>query len=123
MIIKITQLILVSIITMTSLAAQSALDGRWNTGEDNTIIQTYVKDDAWYGKIVSSDNPKAKIGTNILRGFKKEGDKWIGKLYAAKRDKIMKSEIRLIDSALNITVFAGFITRNLTWEKIENNDD
>jgi len=108
---------------VVTLPAQSSLEGTWATGEDNSIIQTYEKDGAWYGKIISSDNPKAKIGTNILRGFKKEGDKWIGKLYAAKRDKIMKSEIRLIDSALNITVFAGFITRNLTWEKIDNNDD
>ncbi|MFT6807536.1 MAG: hypothetical protein ACJA01_000756 [Saprospiraceae bacterium] len=123
MIIKVTQLLLVSIITMISLSAQTNLVGKWNTGEDSTIVQTYKRDGAWYREIMSSDNPKAKIGTNILRGFKKEGDKWIGKLYAAKRDKIMKSEIRLIDSALNITVFAGFITRNLTWEKIENNDD
>ena len=114
---KITQLIFVSIMTLTSLSAQSALDGKWNTGENNTIVQTYEKDGAWYGKIVSSNNPKAKLGTEILRGFKQDGDVWKGKLYAAKRDKILKAEIVPSDDKLNITVIAGFFEKKIKWKK------
>jgi len=33
--------------------------GIWFSGEENTKIKTYQKEGAWFGKIVSSDNPKA----------------------------------------------------------------
>jgi len=114
---KITQLILVSIISLTSLSAQSSLEGKWNTGEENTIIQTYEKDGAWYGKILSSDNANAKIGTVILQGFKQDGDVWKGKLYAVKRDKLMDAEISTATSTLNITISVSFMTKKLKWKR------
>jgi len=77
----------------------------------------YQKEGAWYGKIVSSDNPKAKIGNDILRAFKKEVGKWSGQLFAAKRGKMLDAVIEPQKEALNITVSAGFFTKSLVWKK------
>ena len=101
------------------LSAQDFPKGIWLTGEENTKIETYEKEGAWYGKIVSSDNPKAKIGKDILRAFKQEDGKWKGKLFATKRDKILDAVIEPTEDDLNITVAAGFFTKTLVWKKNE----
>lgn len=102
-----------------SLAAQDFQKGIWLTGEENTKIETYQKEGAWYGKIHSSDNPKAKIGKDILQGFKQEDGQWKGKLFAAKRGKLLDAVIEPTKEALNITVSAGFFTKELEWKRTE----
>ena len=109
--------LIVTLGILTSLTAQDFEVSIWLTGDENTKIETYQKEGAWYGKIVSSDNPKAKIGNDILRAFKKEDGKWSGKLFAAKRGKILDAVIEPQKEALNITVSAGFFTKSLVWKK------
>ena len=99
--------------------SQVAIDGTWATEEENTIIETYEKDDGWYGKIISSDNPKAKIGKDILIGFVEEKGEWKGKLFAAKRGKTLDAKINPTENELVIIVTAGFFTKMLNWEKVE----
>ena len=117
---KLISVIIISLIAI-SLSAQEMTAGIWLTGEENTLIETYQKDDLWYGKIISSDNPKAKIGKIILKDFVKADDKWEGELYAAKRDKLMDAVIIPSFDELKITVYAGFIKKKLTWTRVENN--
>lgn len=102
---------------ITSLSAQDFPKGIWLTGEENTKIETYQKEGAWYGKIVSSDNPKAKIGKDVLRKFKWEDGQWQGKLFAAKRGKILDAIIEPNKEMLNIKVSAGFFSKELAWKK------
>lgn len=109
----------ISLLTL-SLSAQEMTAGIWLTGEENTKIETYKKDGIWYGKIVSSDNLKAKIGKDILIGFVKEDNKWTGKLYAAKKDKMMDAVINPLENELNITVSAGFFKKKLSWLREED---
>lgn len=97
--------------------AQESIEGQWNTGEDNTIVETYQKDGAWFGKIISSDNPKAKIGTEILREFQFKNDAWRGKIFAARRGKIMDAVIDPTKDILEITVSAGLIRKTLEWSR------
>ena len=104
---------------ISALSAQDSLKGIWLTGEENTKIETYQKDGAWFGKIVSSDNPNAKIGTNILRDFKRENGEWKGKIFAAKRGKIMDAVINPANNILKITVSAGFFSKDLEWKRAE----
>ena len=111
--------VFISLLTL-SLSSQEMTAGIWLTGEENTKIETYQKDGTWYGKIVSSDNLKAKIGRDILIGFKKEKEHWVGKLYASKRDKILDAIINPKKEELNIIVSAGFFKKKLTWPKEEN---
>ena len=49
-----------------ALVAQSPIEGIWNTGKENTKIEIAAADGIYAGKIVSSDNAKAKIGALLL---------------------------------------------------------
>lgn len=113
---------LISLLSMLSfvLFSQRGLEGTWQTGEDNTVIETYQKDGMWYGKIISSDHPNAKIGKDILRDFQLKDGLWKGKLYAAKRDKILDTAIIPSTDNLDIEVFAGFFSKKLSWKRIES---
>ena len=111
------QCLIVILSFLTSLTAQDFPKGIWLTGEENTKIETYQKEGAWYGKIVSSDNPKAKIGKDILRDFKAKDGEWKGKLFAAKRGKILNAVIEPNEEVLTITVSAGFFTKTLAWKR------
>ena len=82
-------------------------------------IETYQKEGSWFGKVIASDNPKAKIGTDILRGFTQKNGEWKGKIFAAKRGKIMDAVIQPAKDLLNITVSAGFISKTLEWKRAE----
>jgi hypothetical protein len=115
---RIAGFILLMMLSSTSLFAQQSLDGVWQTGVDNTKIETYRKDGAWFGKIISSDNPRAKTGTDILRNFKKNGDLWEGQLYAIKKDKLVNAIITPTENKLLIKVSVGFFTKNLEWLKV-----
>ena len=116
---KVLTSILFTIFFISSLAAQDFPKGIWLTGEENTKIETYEKEGAWYGKIVASDNLKAKIGKDILRDFKEEDGHWKGKLFAAKRGKIVDAVIEPNEEVLTITVSAGFFTKTLEWKREE----
>ena len=109
--------VLIAFFFFSSLSAQESLKGIWLTGEENTKIETYEKDGAWYGKIISSDNPKAKIGTDILRGFKQENGEWKGQIFAAKRNKIVDAIIQPAKEVLAITVSTGFFSKVLEWKR------
>ena len=101
----------------SNLIAQDTIAGIWLTGQENTKIETYQKEGLWYGKIISSDNPKAKIGVDILRGFKQVKGEWKGKLYAIKRGKEIDAVIKPATDNLEINVTAGFFTKTLEWKR------
>ncbi len=85
---------LINLILITIISAQEPIEGLWLTPKDNTIIETYQKDDKWFGKIVSSDNPKAIEGLDILRNFTQSGKHFNGKIFAIKRRKTIDATIK-----------------------------
>ncbi len=99
------------------MSAQELTEAIWLTGEENTKIETYQKDGMWYGKIISSDNRKAKIGKDILHEFKLVDGEWTGKLFAAKRNKMMDAIIVPKKDVLDITVSAGFFKKQISWQR------
>ncbi len=115
------KLVLIAVIIISSLQimAQELTQGIWNTGEENTLIETYQKDGMWYGKIISSDNSKAKIGKDILQSFSKKDDRWKGKLFAARKGKLVDATIVPTGNELKITVSAGMFKKKLKWQKVE----
>jgi uncharacterized protein (DUF2147 family) len=97
--------------------AQSGLEGVWNTGEDNSKVEIFEQDGEYFGKLISSDNPKAKMGTEILRNFSQVNGIWQGTIYAVKRDKLYKASITPAGDTLKIAVSAGMVTQKLSWTK------
>ena len=105
---------LVSTITMN---AQQSIAGIWNTGKDNTKIEITEEEGAYEGKIISSDNAKAKIGKSLLKEIQSVDGEWQGKLFAAKKGKWMDAVLEEKDNQLLITVKAGLMSKTVTWEK------
>lgn len=113
------KLILIVLFSMTTiiLSAQELTEAIWLTGEENTKIETYQKDGMWFGKIISSDNQKAKIGKDILQEFQLMDGMWKGKLYAAKKDKMLDAVIDPKKDELYIEVSAGIFKKQINWER------
>ncbi len=102
---------------LSFLIPSNAIIGTWNTFKDNTIIEIYEEDGSYFGKIISSDNDKALKGTLILRKFKFQNKKWIGKLYSIKMDKLVDAEIQLKENKLEVTAFMHLMNKSFEWEK------
>ena len=96
--------------------------GIWLTNKENTKIETYQKEGAWYGKVIASDNPNAKIGNDILRDFKLVDGQWKGKLFAAKRNRLVDAIIEPTEDELSITISAGFSSRTLVWKRYDKGE-
>ena len=100
-----------------SLSAQQFQEGIWHTGKQNTLIETYQKNGEWFGKVISSDKPKAKIGNDVLRNITESGGEWKGKLFMAKRGRLVDAIIVPSDDKLEITISGGGMKRTLVWSR------
>jgi len=107
------------LVSSWSIASGNGLEGNWQTGEDNSVVQVFEQDSEYFGKLVSSDNPNAKMGTQILRNFKQVDGVWKGTLYAAKRDQLLDAVITPQANTLNITVKAGLVSKKLAWQRVQ----
>jgi len=112
-------LILFITIILTTLTSHSQipLSGKWNTGSDNTIIEIYHKSDGYYGKIISSENREAKIGTDILQGFTYRNNRWQGKVFGPRRNQLMDATIEIKGDTMILKVGSGIMSRTLEWKK------
>ena len=106
--------LLASTLTMN---AQQSIVGIWNTGKENTKIEITEVDGIFQGKILSSDNEKAKIGKLLLKDVKSVRKGYKGKLFAAKRGEWMDAVLKEKDNKLSITVSAGFMSKTVEWFK------
>ncbi len=113
---KILTLLIVSLLGST-IIAQTDISGTWTFGYKNTIVNISEKDGIYSGEIASSDNPKAKIGKQILKDFKQKKSGWTGKLYSARRNKWFDVVIKNVDDTLEIVVSAGFRKKTIVWKK------
>ena len=114
-------LVLFFCLLSSALFAQGDLTGTWNTGKENTLVKIFEKEGVYFGEIVSSDNPKAVIGKQIIKDLKKEDNEWKGKLYAIKKKKWVNAKMVLENEKLIITVKAGIIKKKIKWKKVELN--
>lgn len=97
--------ILFSAITMH---AQQSIEGFWNTGQDNTVVEVLQEDGKWAGKIHASDNAEVVIGKTILKDLKKQGSTWKGEIFIAKRQRWADVQLTPQASQLDVLVSAGF---------------
>ena len=101
----------------TSVYAQDMNEGIWLTGEDGTKVETYLKNGEWFGKLISSDNLKAPIGTDILRHIVLVNGEWKGQIYAIKRDKLVDATFEPADETIVIKISKGLFSKKLEWNK------
>jgi uncharacterized protein (DUF2147 family) len=113
-------LILIFSLLGSVLFAQTDLTGTWDTGKENTLVKIYEKEGVYLGEIISSDNPKAEIGTQLIKDLNNEDGEWRGQLYAIKREKWVDAEMELEEGILKIKVSAGFRSRTVEWTKVKS---
>jgi len=115
-------LIFVPLFFVSWAHGQEMTTNTWLTGEQNTRVQTYQKDGKWYGKLVSSDNPQAPIGKDVLMAFVEVEGVWQGKVFAVKRNEILDGVIEPHDHKLLIEVSVGFFSKVVQWNLDRQND-
>ena len=111
-------ILIVATLCSFSVFGQSQLNGNWNTGEDNTVIEITESAGEIVGKIKSSDNTKATIGNVMLKDIKKNGTNWEGKIYAAKRQAWYDAVIIQKGNILEIEISVGFLSKTVEWKKV-----
>lgn len=99
-----------------SMNAQS-LAGVWNTGEDNTKIEITEVNGVYSGKILSSENTDAKVGSQILKNIKLSNTEYKGKLYAAKKGEWYDAVLKENGNQLDITIKVGWMSKAISWKK------
>ncbi|MBI9070127.1 MAG: DUF2147 domain-containing protein [Melioribacteraceae bacterium] len=114
-------IIVVVIISFLSsnVFAQSNLCGKWIVGEQNTVIKIEQDNGIYSGKIISSDNPKAKIGKLMVKEVKKIKSKWEGKVYSPKRKEWYDAEFTVESNKLNIKISVGFYSKIVEWIRVK----
>ncbi|NRA48976.1 MAG: DUF2147 domain-containing protein [Phaeodactylibacter sp.] len=100
-----------------AINAQQALTGVWNTGTDGTKIEITKVDGIYTGKLISSDNVKAKIGRTILKEVKRTDGAWKGKLYSPKKDNWYDALLEEKANQLLITIKAGWMSKTVEWQR------
>ncbi len=102
---------------VSSLFAQSDITGTWNTGDQNTHVKIENQEEVLTGKIISSDNPKAKPGSLLIKEVKLKRGKWKGQLYAPKKEEWYDAEFTKKGNKLEIVISVGFMSKTVEWTK------
>ncbi|MEM1084386.1 MAG: DUF2147 domain-containing protein [Verrucomicrobiota bacterium] len=111
-------LIIPALLMMASLAhADLPIEGRWLTPKAEGTVEIKVDEGVLIGRLVASTNEKAKLGTVILRDFVRSGDRWTGKIYTPKHDRVLDAELSIRDGELIVKVSAGFRSKSVTWTR------
>lgn len=115
--------ILIILFAGYSVNAQSDIIGKWKNEENGSIIEIYIHDNLFYGKIikVSGKEPKEKVGhllLNILI-FNSTTKKYSGKVNST-TGMIADCELEFINkNKLQMTVTKLFIEKTQTFIRTE----
>ena len=110
-------ILVLTVLCSFSVFSQTNIIGTWNTGQNNAKIEIADSSNTIMGKIISSDNPEAKIGQVLLTDLKKEGTHWKGKIYSPKREQWYEAEFFPNENILKIEINIGFFSKTIEWKK------
>lgn len=100
-----------------SLMAQPSILGRWNTGQENTIIEIKEVAGKIEGKIVTSDHTKVPIGIIILKDVYRVNQNFKGKLYSLRKSKWFDAEFYPKQEKIGVVITVGWVKREINWKK------
>ena len=113
---KVTAVLFMLLFGAISLNAQS-IEGFWNTGKENTIINIKKVNSNYEGTIYDSDNSNAQIGKVLVKDIVKNGDTYKGKLFVIDKGEWYNAEFEPKNEKLVITVSSGFGKKEIEWKK------
>lgn len=100
-----------------SIQAQSSLEGQWQTGKDNTVVEIKETQNGMEGRIALSDNPKALPGTLLIKELQMTNKGFEGKLYAIKSKRWVDALFIPDQDQVEIRVKAGFKKKTIHWKR------
>jgi len=105
------------ILMMVNPSANNDITGVWKTGRNNTRVKIYRKNNAMYGKILSSDNPQAPIGKDVLENLTRDGENWKGSMYSWKKDKWVEVTLEPNGDMLKFKINVGVFPVRFEWKR------
>mgnify|MGYP000005835867 CR=1 FL=1 len=139
------RLVFVFLVLSSLFSYSQSIVGKWKsidekTGEDESIIEIYLEDGKYYGKIIELLNPDKKgaicekcigkyknnfiKGLVIVKGLTKNGEEWSGgKVLDPKNGKEYKCYITFKDkNTLKLRGYIGFSVfgRTTYWYRVNN---
>ncbi len=118
---KLRNLFTLALITLVSFTinaqSEDKVAGEYHLGKQNTIIKIAQADGVYKGKIIASDNPKAKIGKQMVKDLKEKEGKWMGKIYSPKREEWYDAEFVPNEKQLIVKLKVGFFSKTLEWKR------
>jgi len=116
---KKTALLFLIAFTAFTASAQEAIEGLWNTGTQNTIVEIKPQKDELKGFIQSSDNSDVEIGKLLIKDIEKKGKVYEGQLYAIKRSRWVNATFKPNGDRMTVTVSVGPRSKTIEWVKAE----
>lgn len=117
--VKRLSLFLIFLLSSFSALAQQSILGRWNTGQENTVLEVKEVQGKIEGRIVASDHTKAPLGRLILKDVTKEnGDIVKGSLYSLRKDKWFEATFAPQSKNMEVILTLGWVTRKFNWIKL-----
>ena len=128
-------IVLLALTMMSVVSYAQSVIGKWVTEGGDSQIEIYQNGDKLDGKIVwlekgdgqldvhnpdKSMQSRKLVGTNILTGLTKKGDKWEGgKIYNPRNGKTYKCSIWLEGNNLKVRGYVAMFYETQTWTKSE----
>ncbi|WP_075340591.1 DUF2147 domain-containing protein [Tenacibaculum agarivorans] len=110
-------IIIFTLLFSSTLNAQEAIVGVWNTARFNTKIEIKENKGVCNGFIVSSDTSKAKVGKQIVKDVQVKDGEWKGKIFSIKRNKWYNAILELKENELHVLVKAGLFKKTMLWTR------
>lgn len=100
-----------------SQKSADAIIGKWLNPDRTKKMEIYKLGTEFYGKLIWMSEPtsKAKVGDLVLKDFKYDGGKWVGKV-VVKGDSYSGS-LKLDNNILSITATVGFLSKTKKWTR------
>ena len=114
------QLLILSAVLIFSIGnyAQETIEGKWDVGKNNTIVEIYKTDKGWEGKVFSVNKEKIKEEKIMLKELVKKGDYWKGKLFAPPINGWLKATLKLNGEILEVTASNWLMKKTKEWERV-----
>ena len=126
---------IIAILALGALTAAqpspAAIEGYWKNPSGTAIIgiapcgSAYCGTVAWAsarGQREASASTPHVIGTRVLTGLKRSGDRWTGSLFIPDDNIHVYARLQLVDARtlkLNGCAFAGLFCRSQLWTRVE----
>ncbi len=95
---------------------EPSIEGIWDTGKDNTLIEIKKTNSKLEGKVYSSNNAEAPKGKLIIKDLVEKDNYLTGQVYIIKKDRWVNAQLQRNGNTLKVTLSNGWSKKELDWK-------